>query len=220
MTARQLSIVEAESSMRPMNHADHSEARRPEVPGRLAGLLLFAALLAALAAAGWGVISSLGNQDEVPARIGEPVAAAGGSLTVDRVAPENMAPMKMGGFAKQGMSMSMPRNMDMTPEGKRRFTVEVTLAAEAAGSLAYAMDAFRVAGTGISEVSPYQSETRNGGATLLGDGTVPAGSAVSGAVIFQVPEKAKNLTLSYEGGQPVSLDLKPDEGGHGDGDDH
>ena len=106
--------------------------------------------------------------------------------------------MKMGNFAKQGMNMAMPQNMDMPPEGMERFTVDVTLAAGEGGNLAYSEKDFRFGGEGMAEVGPHRS--------TLGSGSVPAGGVVSGTINVQVPEDAENLTLSFDGGQPVALD--------------
>lgn len=203
MTAQELSIGGAGQ---PMNSAGSSEVRQTESRNRVAGLLLFVALLAALAAAGWGVLSSLGDRDEVPARVGEPVAVSGGVLSVDSVAPESMAPMQMGKFSASGMNMS-GAGMDMAPEGQRRFTVEVTLAAGEASSLAYSADDFRISGDGLEVSGPYRDQ-------LAGESLSPE-SAVSGTLVFQVPDKAKNLMLSFDDGRQVALDLPPASGDHG-----
>lgn len=195
MTTRQISLSQT-----------LGEAHGPVLRKKVARLLLFAALLAALAIAGWGVYSSVGNQDEIPARIGEPVAVSGGAMTVDSVAPESMAPMQASKFSASGMNMS-GMGMDMAPEGKRRFTVETTLAAGADSGLAYSADDFRVSGSGLGSVAPLRDQ-------LEGE-SLSAGSAVSGTLVFQVPDEANDLMLSYEGGQPVALDLGPGGGGHG-----
>lgn len=208
MTTRQLYLGEAYG---PAKTDGFGEARSPERRRKVAGFLLFAALLGALVVAGWGVLSSLGNRDEVPARLGEPVALPGGALVVDGVTPESMAPMQTSKFSASGMNMPA-MGMDMAPEGYRRFTVEVTLAAGEAASLAYSAEDFRVSGNGTKTVAPLRDQLE--GASL------PAGSEISGTLVFQVPDEAKNLTLSYRGGQPVALDLGPKSGGHSQGDHH
>lgn len=175
----------------------------------IANLLLLAASVAVLVAGGWGVLSSLGivGTGAFPARIGEAAEVPGGSFSVERFAPEHMAPMQMGNFANKGMSMAGPTNMDMAPEGKERFTVDVALAAGEEGDLSFSEEDFQIAGEGMEQVGPYRSE--------LGSGTVPAGSAVSGTMTLQVPKEAENLTLTFDGGQPVALDSDPAENNGG-----
>lgn len=197
-------------------HASVQAGERERVPsgGRsgarrtLAALVLFALCGAALVAGGWGVISSLGGGREVaPASIGEPVAVEGGSMRVDAYTPEHMAHPQTGKFAASGMSMSA-MGVDMAAEGKERFAVEVTLAADEGGALSYSPDDFLVSGKGFEKASPVRHQ--------LGGGTVPAGSAVSGNLVFEVPDDAKDLALGFDGGRPVSLELKPGkDGGQG-----
>jgi hypothetical protein len=142
-----------------------------------------------------------------PARVGETVTVPGGLLRLDRVAPEQMAPMQAGNFAGSGMNMS-GMGMDMAPQGYRRFTVELTLAGQARGGLRYTADQFTVAGTDLPETGTYRH--------WLGNGTVPAGSAVAGSLLFQVPESADQVLLSFRGAeQAFVLDLGPNAHGHG-----
>jgi len=164
-----------------------------------AGFLLAVLTLAVLAAGGWGVISSL-NTEASPARVGEAVGIPGGLLRVDQVTSEHMAPMQSKKFAASGMSMSS-MGMDMAPEGSRRFAVEVTLAAER-GNLSYSPKDFRISAAGMKkEATPIRHQ--------LEGGTIPVGSAVSGSLVFQVPEDVRALRLSFGdgGGQRVALDL-------------
>ena len=165
------------------------------------GLLLAFAVSATVAVGGWGVISSF-TIGPPPARVGELVETPGGFLSLQKVTPEHMAPMQMQNFANQGMNMSMPKNMDMVPDGRRRFTLDITLVAQN-GVISYTAKDFRVSGEGFEGVAPIR--------TQLGKGTVAEGGAVSGGVIFEVPEKAENLTLSFDGGRGVALDLRPSE---------
>jgi hypothetical protein len=177
----------------------------PRYRALVGGLILALATLAALAAGGWGLVSSLAGE-EPPARIGEAAAVPGGALVIEKVTPEHIAPMKMGKFGQQGMNMAMP-NMDMPPDGYTRFAVNVTLEARG-GELAYAPEDFRLSGEGFKTDGPVRSQ--------LGEGAVPDGSAVSGNLVFQAPEKAEGLTLEFAGGRAVALDLPADEGqGHG-----
>jgi hypothetical protein len=168
---------------------------------KTAGFLLAVLTLAVLAAGGWGLLSSLSA--EVPsraARVGEPVKVPGGSMLVGSVTPEHMAPMQSKKFAASGMSMSS-MGMDMAPEGSRRFAVEVTLAAER-DNLSYSPRDFRLTAAGMKkEATPIRHQ--------LEGGTIPVGSAVSGSLVFQVPEDVRALRLGFGdgGGQRVALDL-------------
>lgn len=176
--------------------------RRPLV----AGALLFAATLVVLAAGGWGLFAALGAPAPASAA-GDTVEVPGGFLRVDGVTPEHMAPMKMKDFGASGMSMQST-GMDMPPEGFRRFTVDISLAASENGNFSYSAKDFTVSGEGLEETTPLRHQ--------LEAGTLAPGSATSGALVFQAPEEAKNLMLSFgDGRQPVALDLKPGEGGHG-----
>jgi hypothetical protein len=149
-----------------------------------------------------------------PAQLGEMVELPGGLLRVDQVTPETMAPMHAGNFGKSGMNMS-GMGVDMTPEGYRRFTVEFTVAAEARGGLQFAPEQFHVTGSGMEVATPLRSQ--------LGDQFAPQGSAFTGSLVFQVPDKASNLVLSLDdSSQPISLDLPTadDHHDHDDGHDH
>lgn len=182
--------------------------RRRAVRARLAGVALSIGVAASLAAGAWGIVSTLGVEVP-PARVGETVEVPGGLLRVDGATPEHMAAMQADKFAASGMNMSS-MGMDMAPEGQRRLTVDVALAAEG-GALSYSPNDFRLAGDGIEEVEPIRE-------TFEGE-TVPAGAVISGTLVFQVPEDAKELELSFDGGRPVALDLPPATGdeGHGHG---
>jgi hypothetical protein len=180
----------------------------PAIPARVvpagrrargANVLLLAAVVAALAVGVWGVTSSVGTEAP-PARVGEAVGVSGGTFVVDRVTPEHMAPMQSNKFSAGGMNMSS-MGMDMAPEGYERFAVFVTLAADEDGDLVYSPEDFRVSGEGMKEDGPVRPE--------LEAGAIPAGSAVSGNLVFQAPEEASKLRLSLDGGRPVALDLEP-----------
>jgi hypothetical protein len=157
--------------------------------------------------AGSAVIYSL-TTEAPPARVGEAVGVPGGQLLVEKVTPEHMASMQMGKFAQAGMSGMSSMGMDMAPEGQRRFAVDVTLAAER-GDLSYSPDDFRISGEGMNkEAGPIRSQ--------LDGETIPAGGAISGNLVFQAPEDAKGLMLSFgDGGRKVALDLKPATQGDG-----
>ena len=171
----------------------------------IAGALVLVMFVAGVFATGaWG-LATASTPPPSPALVaspGEPVEVAGGSLIVDQVLPEKMAPMQMDKFAKTGMNMSGMVS-DMTPEGKRRFNVEVTLAA-GGRALEYEADDFRVSAQGMRPIPPLRDK--------LVEGTIPAGNAVSGTLVFQVPEEAEQLSLSLDGSRPVDLELDPASG--------
>ena len=180
-------------------------ARVPRYRALLGALILAFAVAAALAAGGWGAISSL-TGEAPPARVGENVTVPDGLFRVEGVTPEHMAPMKMGKFGQQGMNMAMP-NMDMAPDGYERFSVNLSLQAQGA-DLDYAPEDFRLSGKGVEDQQPIRSQ--------LGEGSVPDGSAVSGSLVFQAPEDAKDLKLEFKGGRAVALDAPAGKGGgHG-----
>lgn len=183
----------------PPELAEPLRKRGPGLRKALAGTLLSVAVAGALAAGGWGLISTQTSQptsgEAVP--LGEISEVPGGLLRVDGVAPEHMEHAQTGKFAQSGMNMS-GMGVDMVPEGQQRFTVEVSLAA-GQGGLEYAAGDFRISGDGVEESAPIRSQ--------LGDGTLPAGSETHGALIFQAPEDARDLVLSFDGGEPVALEL-------------
>ena len=168
------------------------------------GSILVLAVVAALVAGGWGVVSSLAGEAP-PARIGEDVEVPGGLLRVEKVTPEHMAPMKASKFSAGGMNMSST-GMDMAPEGYERFAVEVTLVSR--GGLEYAPEDFQLSGKGVKDHEPIRSQ--------LGEDILASGNAVAGNLVFQAPVKAENLMLRFDGGRAVALDLPAGKGGgHG-----
>ena len=171
-----------------------SPARR-----RLARGLVALAACAALAAGAWGAFSSL-SSGAPAASVGEPVPIDGGRMVVESVAPEHMAPMKMGKFAASGMNMAST-GMDMAPEGYRRFSAQVSLSSNEQQGLSYSPRSFTVTGSRMREATPIRSQ--------LGSGEIPAGGTVSGTLVFQVPEDAASLALGLDGSRSVSLDPGP-----------
>jgi hypothetical protein len=186
--------------------ASSAPARTGERPARLATLAKFVfalTVLAALVATGWGVIYSLLNTEAPPARVGETVEVPAGLLRVDSVAPEHMASMQMGKFAKAGMGGMSSMGMDMAPEGQRRFVVDLTLGAKD-GDLSYSPEDFSISGEGVKHSAPIRDQ--------LDSGTLPAGSAISGRLVFQVPEETTKLMLGFgDDGQEVALNLNESE---------
>lgn len=176
----------------------------PLVPGlsqaRVARGTLVLAVVATLGVGAWGMFGPrIDDRAGTPARLGEVVAVPSGLLRVDRVIAENMVAMQPEKFAQAGMSMS-GMGMDMAPSGYRRFTTEVTLVAQARNGLPYSAEQFQVYAPGLAPVGPYRHK-------LLG-GVVPQGSAITGTLVFQVPETASGLMLRFrDGRQPIALDL-------------
>src|ERR687885_165684 len=167
-------------------------------------LLMLLVFVVALTSAGAYLAAELfshGSRDAEVAHLGEPVEVPGGLLRVDRVIPEHLAPMHNNKFGQSGMSMSA-MGIDVPPKGYRRFTVEITLAAEARAGLHSTAGQFHLTGKGMSETGTLRHR--------LGDGVIPSGSASSGSLTFQVPETASDLQLSFRGGErPIALPLGP-----------
>lgn len=202
MTAPQTS---AKMANPPELDAPPGEGGRQKPRRLLAGALLSLAIVGVLALGGWGLFASQGATASTAAAVpqGEAAEVPGGLLRVDAMLPEHMAPMQMKKFERSGMSMSS-MGMDMPPEGQRRFTVEFSMAA-GDGGLTYSADDFRLTGKGVKEAAPLRSQ--------LGGGDLPAGSQTSGSLVFQVPEKASGLVLSFDGGEPVALESEGTEKG-------
>lgn len=191
-------------------YAPAAQRRSPGFRPLIGGVLLVVAVTAAVVGGGWGLVSSVVAGAAVPARVGEPVEVPGGQFQVDRVIPESMAPMQMEKFAKSGMFMS-GMVVDMTPEGKKRFVLEISLSGSDSG-LRFSEKDFRVNGEGMKETRPLRGQ--------LGSGKISSSEATTGILTFQVPEEAEDLVLSFRDSRPVILDLGSSEnpnkshGGH------
>lgn len=200
----------AEQTYNVSELAAQSEGR-PWLRRAVAGALLSVAVSAALTAGGWGLFAAQVSHSATVAghavSQGEVAETPGGLLRVDDVLLERMEHAQTGKFSKSGMNMG-GMGVDMAPEGQRRFTVEVSLSA-GSGGLEYSAEDFRLTGGGMKEATPVRSQ--------LGDGVLPEGSDTHGVLIFQAPEDASGLMLSFDGGEPVALDLG-NGGSAGDGD--
>lgn len=162
--------------------------------------LLAFATVAVIAAGVWGLLSAL-SQQAPPARTGETVGVPGGLLRVDKIIPEHIAPMQMDKFANAGMSGMSSMGMDMAPKGQQRFAVEVTLTSGENTSLSYSAKDFELTGEGLKTAELIRSQ--------LSAGTIASGSAISGKLVFQVPEKARDLMLSFKDGeQRIALHME------------
>lgn len=160
--------------------------------GALVGLL-------ALLGVGLNVQQAVRNGGVIwAARVGDEVRLPGGAMRVDEVIPEHLDPMNHGQFARLGMTMTamVP---DSTPEGQRTFTVLVTLIGRGADGLQLGAEGFTVSGAGFGPITPLRAD--------LGGGLVPAGSGLTGLLVFRVPVEAQTAVLRYAGGQPVALTL-------------
>lgn len=156
-----------------------------------------------------GVLAALGGAATVEqarrhggigwtAAAGDTVAVPGGTISVTAVIPETIGPMNHSGYAQLGMSMQtmVP---DSTPEGQRTFTVLVSLAGTGAAGLDAGAERFTVSGHGLAAVEPLRAE--------LGDALVPPGSGKTGVLVFRVPAELEAVTLRYDGGHPITLQL-------------
>ncbi|AHY46492.1 Hypothetical Protein RradSPS_1209 [Rubrobacter radiotolerans] len=192
------------TAARTVDERERVSVRTPRLVRYVRGVIPLAALVV-LALGVWGAFVALGTEPS-PARIGETVEVPGGLLRVEGITSESMAAMQPGKFAQSGMSMSAS-GMDMAPEGYRRFYVEFTAADAGGDGVGLRAGDFRVSGTGAQPVAPLRSS--------LGDGLVGPGQSLSGSLLFQVPESARDLRLVAPGGATVDLDAPAKEAGRG-----
>ena len=149
----------------------------------LAGGVLALALIGALAAGYWGLVASRGHEGtpEEQAAIGEIVAVPGGQMRIEGVAPELIQHGTMAG-------MSMP---DPVPDGYRRFSVDVTLLALSEGGLSYSPGSFTISGEGVEAAGPHRA--------AVAPGVVPQNMRMSMSMVFQAPEDADHIWLTFKG---------------------
>lgn len=123
---------------------------------------------------------------------------AGGTLTVDRVAPE-----------VQSHPKGMPAGMmpDPVPDGFRRVSVDVTIRSTEDGSMAYASDQIDVDAPDMSPTVPIRS--------TLDEGTLSEGERVTGSLLFQIPDDVRVVTLSVAGDERGLRVEIPRATGHG-----
>jgi hypothetical protein len=173
--------------------------------GRAAVALV--ALTAALLAAG----ALLLGAGVAPHRHGGAAARAsiafpGGVLRVDGVSEDHrMTAKDMGG-------MPMPKGPGVKdiPPGHRRFTITVTVGAEAPGGVHITPDRFRLAAPGAPPAAPRDDDRD--------DVFVPAGAAFARDLSFDVPQRARTAELTIRGGDrsiPLRLGAAPAAEGHG-----
>jgi hypothetical protein len=173
-------------------------ARSPRTRGTTLTIAVLIGLLALLGL-GLNLRQAAGNGGVIwAASIGDEVSIPGGLLRVDEAIPEHLDPMNHGQFARLGMTMTamVP---DATPEGQRTFTLLVSLIGRGADGIEASSDQFTVSGPGFSAVTPLRAD--------LGGGLVPSGSALTGVLVFRVPEAAQSVTLRYAGGRSIAVNL-------------
>jgi len=94
---------------------------------------------------------------------------------------------------------------DPVAEGERRVSVEVTLQATGGEPLRFSVDDFTLRVPGGEDRPPHRS--------LLPETEMPAGTTLSGVLLFDVPRDANVGLLSYgDGGRATELRLPAEEG--------
>jgi hypothetical protein len=156
-----------------------------------AGVMLLAGL--------WGFHTDRSGDQHAAAAPAGWVTVPGGWMTVRDVANRAVNHKGMPGM------QTMP-DPDPVPAGYVRLTVDLSLAARG-GTLRWQPSDFTVQGKGLGTVRPH--------AAHLGDGVVPSGTQVAGDLTFQVPKKARQLTLDFRGDGSVPLELPSSHHGSG-----
>lgn len=165
--------------------------------------LLAAAAVAVVVGGVWGVLTP--REAGHPHPPASPAAAAptvdvpGGVLRLDGLADKTV------GQAMQGMNMP-----DDVPVGLRRFAVNVTLATTGDEPLRYTERDFTVQGPGVAPVVPVRSD--------FDSGAVPAGTALSGSITFEVPDDVTAVGLRFRDSAMLPVPplpaVEPDGGHH------
>jgi hypothetical protein len=148
-----------------------------------------AAVLAVLAGGAWAVASAP-PPAAGPGRVALP---DGGVVTVDQVVSAARPRHAMPG---------MGTDNDPVADGQRRVSVDVTLRTSAGQSLTYAVNRFSLAVPGAKARKPHRS--------VLPGKSLPAGTQLSGTLIFDVPVEAGTGVLAYNGGGSTEVVLPPE----------
>lgn len=181
-------------------------ARRGAVPTRTGGgravgapaargasrWTVLAGVVAVLAGALWSL--SAVSSAVSPAGPGE-VGLVGGVVHVDAVVSAARAQHAMPG---------MGADNDPVAEDERRISVDVTLRADEDGVLEYDAERFRLTPEGGAAQAPHK--------LVLPGEQLPAGTQLSGTLVFDVPLDATTATLSY-GEQRTPVDLPAEAAG-------
>lgn len=157
--------------------------RRARVPAAVLGVVLV------VAAAVWSV-------------------SAGRALTAD---PSSITVGSGVGHVERVLSAARPQHAmpgmgsddDPVAEGNRRVTVELTLEA-GDEPLRFSVSDFALRTGDGKALAPHRS--------LLPETEMPAGTTLSGVLVFDVPRDATQGQLSYDGGNPVELILPAEAG--------
>ena len=142
------------------------------------------------------------------------VAAAVWSLSAARSLTADPTSVTVGsgvGHVEQVLSAARPQHAmpgmgsddDPVAEGERRVTVELTLEA-GDEPLHFSVSDFALRTGDGKALAPHRS--------LLPETEMPAGTTLSGVLVFDVPRDATQGQLSYDGGNPVELILPAEAG--------
>jgi Domain of unknown function (DUF4352) len=158
---------------------------RAQLPAAVLGMMLL------VAAAVWSVSAARSlTADPLSVAVGSGVGRVERVLSAAR--PQHAMP-------------GMGSDDDPVAEDERRVTVELTL--EAGDEvLRFSVSGFALRVGEGKALAPHRS--------LLPETEMPAGTTLSGVLVFDVPRDATQAQLSYDGGDPVELSL-PVEAGPG-----
>lgn len=142
------------------------------------------------------------------------VAAAVWSLSAARKLTADPMSVAVGsgvGHVEQVLSAARPQHAmpgmgsddDPVAEGERRVTVELTLEA-GEEPLRFSVSDFALRTGEGKALAPHRSQ--------LPETEMPAGTTLSGVLVFDVPRDATQGQLSYDGGDPVELSLPAEAG--------
>ncbi len=174
-TARRRTTPASAAERRPSAPA-RAVAERHEVRsmmGLAAGVLVILLLAAWSFAQGWGRGPVAGPGE---------IALDGGIVRVDGVVSAARPQHAMPG---------MGTDDDPVAEDERRVSVDVTLRADDDATLEYVAQRFRLAAGGQAAEAPHK--------LVLPGEELPAGTRLSGTLIFDVPKDATRAVLSYDG---------------------
>ena len=183
----------ARSTTSPGVRADQrgEEAASPAKRRIVVVTAALAVAVAMLLAGIWGLQADRSGDEHSGSAPTGWVDVPGGWLTVREVSDRAVNHKGMPGM------QTMP-DADPVPKGYVRLTVDLSLAARD-GTLRWKPADFTVEGDGVGVVRPHRAQ--------LGDGVVPEGSQVAGGLTFDVPRKAKHLTLDFRDAGSVPLAL-------------
>ncbi|MCJ7712083.1 MAG: hypothetical protein MUQ32_14775 [Chloroflexi bacterium] len=167
----------------------------------VAQALLLLALAGVVAAGALGIFVGRG-ESESRAAVGDVVSIPGGQMRVDVIRPwdENKHDGGMPG-------MKIP---DPKPTDARRFWLDVTLGARAAPGIRHDPRLFTISGEGMAPREPHGASE--------GLGVIVPGAQATVTLLYQVPKKVGDVSLSVPGvSRPVVI---PAPGSTAETDDH